>query len=1173
MGLIARRVWMLLALACLALAGCGGGASSGTVSTPTATLSATLFDAAGAPTNTVPLNGQATLRVSLVDGNRSPIASAIITLANTSTVAVFVPASGSALTDAAGNAQINLSGVSEAADTLTVNAAYRASDGSSKTASLTLNYRTLAVAGGTSPLRLVLQNASGSTVTSLQPGIAYKAIATLTDSTGKPVPDALVKLTFDAESIEVSPPSGQILTDASGQATATVIGKAKLGAAVLGATVEGMAAATANINYQVVTGSGTGAGLPTLNLTLTNAAGAALANNTLPLGTQGRAIVTLLDGSGKPVPNQIVTFAAGSSTLSLSPTSGVDLTNASGQASISLIANGTPGADSVVATASVTLNGIKTDLSATANYKVSAGATTANPTLALGFSDANGNPVSNSSNSVTSGLVGYVSALVSNELGQPLSNQIVTFTTTGSVASFLPASGDTLTDSNGRAVIGILGSATTGAATLTASASVASQTGTSSTLTSTLNYQVIPNPNPTAAPALLLTITGAGGVEDSGISAQETLTLTARLLENNQPVAGQRVRFSLAFSGPRTAAALGTFSVTTDASGNAITTLTGLAGGLAGDKVTVTATVVYKSQTLTQAQELAYAAPIPQVDSITIAYPNGTTPLSFRGSATLTIRVVDNTRANRPPFTDPVTLTLSSNCQSRGLASFDDTTVIPDDNGIGIATYTDLGCGRNDVIVATPGIVGAIGKSQTILLSSAPAPVASTPASLQFVDAVPSSLAIRGSGGVETSVVRFRLVDGTGAPVNSQAINFSLQALTTGVARLDTTSATTDGQGLVSAAVRAGTIGGPVSVSAVLVSNPSIATRSNQLFVTTGIPHQNGFSLAATILNPEFGDFDGEETVLTARAADRYGNPVPDGTIVSFRTEGGIGTALETSVSGSPAGSCRIVNGACSVTLRSNGNRSVIEQKPGFNGRQNVVAFVIGEDSFVDSDGNGVLSTGEAFPPPGAYFFGDPYFDVNENNAYDTGEAYIPLGRTPNDGRDGGTRFLYHGLACADATSPNSRCSSSNTRFVFDRQVIVWSRSVASINVSQNGVAVPNGTAITLPNPFVFNGACVGGSAALSVQISDRNGQPMPAETTFTFAATTATLDTATFTVPNTTSVGAGAPALSLVVTGGAITLTDALGNTSCTKPLSDTLTITTTTPNGTVTERRIALQ
>ena len=56
------------------------------------------------------------------------------------------------------------------------------------------------------------------------------------------------------------------------------------------------------------------------------------------------------------------------------------------------------------------------------------------------------------------------------------------------------------------------------------------------------------------------------------------------------------------------------------------------------------------------------------------------------------------------------------------------------------------------------------------------------------------------------------------------------------------------------------------------------------------------------------------------------------------------------------------------------------------NGRVTLVAYSLGEESFIDANGNNSYDSGETF-----YDLGDIYIDANENGQWDPGETYIAL--------------------------------------------------------------------------------------------------------------------------------------------------------------------------------------
>ncbi|QDQ27433.1 hypothetical protein FNU76_14300 [Chitinimonas arctica] len=875
--------------------------------------------------------------------------------------------------------------------------------------------------------------------------------------------------------------------------------------------------------------------------------------NRIVVGTAANVRLTLYreGNAAKPIANARVTFAFNAELARLGLPSGQTLTDATGTATTTLTGLA-QGVDTLVATAEYTdAGGAAQSVNVSLLYEV-VPTTTPPSSGSLTLALAGGSQL-------LSGTQGSVTAQLLDASGRPVSNTIVNFENDSSFATFSPESGTVLTNAEGIASLGLIATAKLGADQLKAVAELPGGGVVPTTVNAVLNYQVVSNGSPGTTPPLLsLAATDSAGQGDNVVAPGDMLTLTAVLLDNGLPVANQKIRFILQSSSPL--ASLNSGTATTNAQGRAQVQLSALSGGFLAGAFSVSASTVYRGQTLSLDLPLSYLPPVPGIGSIAVAAQ----PLSYRGSTTVTIQVIDTSRVNRPALAQSVVVKLTSICQGKGLADFDDANPTTDLQGVAVVTYRDLGCGHNDVLSAIPDITSAVGASQTIQLSPVPQSSPGVPAAVQFVDATPTSLQIRGSGGSETAVVRFRVVDANAQPVANQTLNFTLQEQLASIASLNTASAVTDGQGLAGAAVAAGTVGGPVAVVATLAGNTALSAQSSQLLVSTRIPHQNGFSLSVDIGNPEFHDYDGVVVNATLTASDRYGNPVPDGMVVSFKTEGGIGVVRDALNTTSPVGSCVIRNSSCTVTLTSAGNRSLLDQSPaGLHGRMTLIAFARGEDSFADNNGDGRFSDGDTFPPAGSYRYGEPYIDGNESGVRDIDEEFLDFDGDGvyNDGQEGGL-FTYHGLSCSHATL----CSARNTRYTFDRSVVVWSGSAANIVVRNAGVAVANGGTIILPAPTLVSGTCVEGAPrALTLRVADLNDQSMPAATTVALALDAGNLDFDGYTVPNTNSAALGAPTISFNVIGAFTTIVDASGNATGCQTTPGTIGVTVTTPKGNV--------
>ncbi len=452
----------------------------------------------------------------------------------------------------------------------------------------------------------------------------------------------------------------------------------------------------------------------------------------------------------------------------------------------------------------------------------------------------------------------------------------------------------------------------------------------------------------------------------------------------------------------------------------------------------------------------------------------GLTTLSSGGSSIITATLVD---ANGSPYTQAASVTFSSNCISSGLAKVGPLSPITFVNGVATTTYTAQGCSGNDKItaiasVSAPG-VGLLSATGTINV------LPPTLGSVEFVSATPPKIALKGTGGAgrsETSVVVFRVKDTSGNIVVGKSVSFSLNT-TVGDLFLTPLSALSDSQGLAQTVVAAGTVATSVRVIATITgTSPPISTQSSELVVTSGIPDQDSFSLSIETLNPEAFDpnQNGVTSEVTIHVGDHFNNPVPDGTAVAFITEGG-----------QIASSCTTVAGACSINWTSSNPRPT-------DGRVTILATAIGNESFVDGNGDGRLdvpASGETFTDlPEAFRDDDedgardpiePFLDFNTNAMYDLA-----------DGK-------YNGILCTDlANAIGGICDAPKSVNVRGSGVIVMSGSEAFITITPSVINLPQCSTSSFFSNTPQN---------FTVRVRDLRGNVMPKGTTITVTPTNGT--------------------------------------------------------------------
>lgn len=462
------------------------------------------------------------------------------------------------------------------------------------------------------------------------------------------------------------------------------------------------------------------------------------------------------------------------------------------------------------------------------------------------------------------------------------------------------------------------------------------------------------------------------------------------------------------------------------------------------------------------------------------------TSLAAGGSSSLTVTLVDQTGTL---YTDSTVINFSSPCTAGGLASIVES-AITTVTGSATATYSATGCAGDDIITASADVGGvALRATGTVTVAAA------TVGSIEYESANPENIGLQGTGGAgrqETSTVRFRVTDSTGGPVAGSDVDFSLNTSVGGIT-LTPTTGVSDAQGLVQTVVSAGTVATSVRITATVTgSSPVIATQSDQLTITTGIPDQNSVSLSFESVNIEGWNIDGVSVQTTIRLSDRFNNPVPDGTAVTFTTEGGqIGGSCLTATTPTDGA------GVCSVVFVSQAPRPA-------DGRVTILASVIGEESFTDLDGNGRFN-GSDIPQN----IGEPFQDDDENGVYDSGsETFRDFNQNGvRDDQNAADYIGFNGLLCDP--SGGAVCSANETLFVSGTGVILLSSGSASCSNDVGGT---------------IDISAGGGTVTFIIGDNKGNGttpQPMPEGSTITASTTNGSIvGPSTFNVAGNTNNG-----------------------------------------------------
>ena len=672
----------------------------------------------------------------------------------------------------------------------------------------------------------------------------------------------------------------------------------------------------------------------------------AISSTTATAAVPATVTATLRDAAGVGIAGQVISFSTAGSLGSFNVSTALTDTTGNAAVKLSPTSSSSNGADLVLAQTSVGGNTI----SGTIGFQVTAGSGSSTP---AGFPSIS---LTLSTNAVTTATPAVATVIVKDANGVPLSGQVVKFSTAaGNIGSF--QNGSALTDPVPGATPAGIATGKLNPASPSANGAdlaIAQVTVNGTLVTATVGFSV----TSTGAPAV--------GVPSMSLSLSTTTVTTATPAlvtvavrdATGAGVAGQVVKFS-------TVDGLGVFPVTsslTNALGVASATLTAVAAGSSGaDQVLAKTTVNGTSLQASQGFQLTAA-------SVTVAtFTSDIATVPAYGQSNLSVVL-----AGINPGT-PVTVAVSSACVAKGKASLTPA-FVSTTTGQASFTYRDNGCGQTDVADSLQAsVAGTAATANLTLALTSPAVT-----SIAFISATPQSIFLKGSGFVEIANVVFQVLDTGGKGFPGQTVVLDPSTLTGGLTIDDGPGPVTklsDSSGNVSVRIKSGTVPTPVRVRAtVTIAGVATSTVSNSLSIAVGLPSQLNFSLSQTTLNIEGFDIDGTPNTYSIIASDRLGNPVPAGTAVNFFSpEGGQVEAIKfTTLTGGLA--------RTSAAFVSSSPRPA-------DGRVTVLAYALGEESFLDLNGNNVWDLGEPFQD-----LGNVFLDRQYDNFYDAAnDQYIAL--------------------------------------------------------------------------------------------------------------------------------------------------------------------------------------
>lgn len=197
--------------------------------------------------------------------------------------------------------------------------------------------------------------------------------------------------------------------------------------------------------------------------------------------------------------------------------------------------------------------------------------------------------------------------------------------------------------------------------------------------------------------------------------------------------------------------------------------------------------------------------------------------------------------------------------------------------------------------------------------------------------------------------------------------------------------------------------------TASVTTNPSVISQKN-------------FSILAddpqpTVIDPATGIFTKTDVELTIFAGDRNNQTVTDSHTVTFVSEYGLIN---------PPSCVTGADGSCSVTW------SAIKRPdpggPGSDYYVTITAYTVGEEAFIDTNGNNLFDDADA----GFEDIEEPYIDANGDNAFSAGDTIIDVISTNDPTGINGLHDIADGFFNGFGCTHTSLCAVMPSTAIWD---------------------------------------------------------------------------------------------------------------------------------------------
>jgi adhesin/invasin len=337
-------------------------------------------------------------------------------------------------------------------------------------------------------------------------------------------------------------------------------------------------------------------------------------------------------------------------------------------------------------------------------------------------------------------------------------------------------------------------------------------------------------------------------------------------------------------------------------------------------------------------------------DPFRIILAADSTAISIFGTTGITAQVLDN---EGNPVADGTAVFFTTSLAGTGVTP-SGTTV----DGLATSIFS---AGTQSGVATVIVTAGSASANISITIGSGPA------GSLEFVSAVPTVIGVRGSALPQKSTITFRVRDVNGNPVrDGTLVTFTLISGVGGGETIEPMQVGTTA-GLASTVLTSGMVSGPVRVQAsVTVRTITLTSSSTNVSIAGGAPSGAHLGVAPAFRNIAGLVTQGIICPVEAIVGDRFGNPVPQGTAVSFLANAG--------VIGPQGLSDQLGNASTEIKTGPPTPHvgTVTNLADARTGLVTIIAVTQGEETFIDSNGNGLFDGPQEFNPS------DPELDMPE---------------------------------------------------------------------------------------------------------------------------------------------------------------------------------------------------